>query len=981
MLQLQPNQKRNQSKQQKRPKLFQNLRDEEQMIDVDETKIVDESIIVDGKKKIKRKIKKPDQPDETLVKSILKSSTKPEEKPIETTETTEIVPESRDEEQMIDVDESKIVDESIIVDGKKKIRRKIKKPDQPDETFSPIDVATSTKPEEKPVESPETTEIVPDSRDEEQMIDVDETKIVDESIIVDGKKKIRRKIKKPDQPDETFSPIDVATSTKPEEKPVESPETTEIVPDSRDEEQMIDVDESKIVDESIIVDGKKKIKRKIKKPDQPDEPSEKPVESPETTEIVPESRDEEQTIDVEETKIVDESIIVDGKKKIRRKIKKPDQPDETFSEIDIESSTKPEEKPIETTETTEIVPDSRDEEQTIDVDESKIVDESIIVDGKKKIKRKIKKPDQPDETFSPIDVATSTKPEEKPVESPETTEIVPESRDEEQMIDVDESKIVDESIIVDGKKKIRRKIKKPDQPDETFSPIDVATSTKLEEKPVESTETTEIVPDSRDEEQMIDFDETKVVDESIIVDGKKKIKRKIKKPDQPDETFSPIDVATSTKPEEKPIETTETTEIVPESRDEEQMIDVDETKIVEESIIVDGKKKIKRNIKKPGQPDEAFCEIDIESSTKPEEKSIETTETIEIVPDSRDQEQTIDVDESKIVDESIIVDGKKKIKRKIKKPDQPDETFSPIDVATSTKPEEKPIETTETTEIVPESRDEEQMIDVDETKIVDESIIVDGKKKIKRKIKKPDQPDETFSPIDVATSTKPEEKLIETPETTEIVPVSRDEEQMIDVEETKIVDESIIVDGKKKIRRKIKKPDQPDETFSEIDIESSTKPEEKPIETTETTEIVPESRDEEQMIDVDESKIVDESIIVDGKKKIRRKIKKPDQLDESFSPIDVATSTKPEEKPIETPETTEIVPVSRDEEQMIDVEETKIVDESIIVDGKKKIRRKIKKPDQPDETFSEIDIELINQTRRKTNRNNRNDRNCSRIPR
>ncbi|KAI2804465.1 hypothetical protein BLOT_003451 [Blomia tropicalis] len=717
---------------------------------------------------------------------------------------------------MIDVEETKIVDESIIVDGKKKIRRKIKRPDQPDETFSPIDVATSTKPEEKPVESPETTEIVPVSRDEEQMIDVDESKIVDESIIVDGKKKIRRKIKKPDQPDETFSPIDVATSTKPEEKPVESPETAEIVPESRDEEQMIDV---------------------------------------------------------EETKIVDESIIVDGKKKIRRKIKKPDQPDETFSEIDIATSTKLEEKPIETTETTEIVPDLRDEEQTIDVDETKIVDESIIVDGKKKIRRKIKKPDQPDESSSPIDVATSTKLEEKPVESPETAEIVPESQDEEQTIDVEETKIVDESIIVDGKKKIRRKIKKPDQPDDTFSPIDVATSTKPEEKPVETTETTEIVPESRDEEQTIDVDETKIVDESIIVDGKKKIKRKIKKPDQPDESFSPIDIATSTKLEEKPIETTETTEIVPESRDEEQMIDVEETKIVDESIIVDGKKKIRRKIKKPDQPDETFSEIDIESSTKPEEKPIETTETTEIVPESRDEEQMIDVDETKIVDESIIVDGKKKIKRKIKKPDQPDESFSPIDVATSTKPEEKPVESPETTEIVPESQDEEQTIDVEETKIVDESIIVDGKKKIRRKIKKPDQPDETFSPIDVATSTKLrgetnetfspidvatstklEEKPVESPETTEIVPESQDEEQMIDVEETKIVDESIIVDGKKKIRRKIEKPDQPDETFSEIDIESSTKPEEKPIETQKRQKLF-QTPEMKQMIDVEETKL------------------------------------------------------------------------------------------------------------------------------
>ncbi|KAJ6216699.1 hypothetical protein RDWZM_007856 [Blomia tropicalis] len=336
------------------------------------------------------------------------------------------------------------------------------------------------------------------------------------------------------------------------------------------------------------------------------------------------------------------------------------------------------------------------------------------------------------------------------------------------MIDVDETKIVDESIIVDGKKKIRRKIKKPDQLEESFSPIDIATSTKPEEKPGESQETTEIVPDSRDEEQMIDVDETKIIDESIIVDGKKKIRRKIKKPDQLEESFSPIDIATSTKLEEKLIETQETTEIVPVSRDEEQMIDVEETKIIDESIIVDGKKKIRRKIIKPGQPDEAFCEIDIESSTKPEEKSIETTETIEIVPDSRDEEQTIDVDESKIVDESIIVDGKKKIKRKIKRPDQPDETFSPIDtnqtkpseidVATSTKPEEKPVESPETIEIVPDSPDEEQMIDFDETKVVDESIIVDGKKKIRRKIKKPDQPDDTFSPIDVATSTKLEEK-------------------------------------------------------------------------------------------------------------------------------------------------------------------------------------------------------------------------------
>ncbi|KAI2804466.1 hypothetical protein BLOT_003452 [Blomia tropicalis] len=113
MLKHQPNQRRNQLNHQNN-RNCSSIRDEEQMIDVDETKVVDESTIVDGKKKIIRKIKKPEQQEESL------------EKPVETTDTTEIVPESRDEEQMIDVDETKIVDESIIVDGKKKIRRKIK---------------------------------------------------------------------------------------------------------------------------------------------------------------------------------------------------------------------------------------------------------------------------------------------------------------------------------------------------------------------------------------------------------------------------------------------------------------------------------------------------------------------------------------------------------------------------------------------------------------------------------------------------------------------------------------------------------------------------------------------------------------------------------------------------------------------------------------------------------------------------------------
>ncbi|KAI2804462.1 hypothetical protein BLOT_003448 [Blomia tropicalis] len=68
-----------------------------------------------------------------------------------------------------------------------------------------------------------------------------------------------------------------------------------------------------------------------------------------------------------------------------RRDQKTDQPDESTTLIDIESSTKPEEKPDEVPETTEIVPESRDEEQTIEVDETKIVDE------KKKVKRIIKK--------------------------------------------------------------------------------------------------------------------------------------------------------------------------------------------------------------------------------------------------------------------------------------------------------------------------------------------------------------------------------------------------------------------------------------------------------------------------------------------------------------------------------------------------------------------------------------------------------------
>ncbi|KAI2804464.1 hypothetical protein BLOT_003450 [Blomia tropicalis] len=654
------------------------------------------------------------------------------------------------------------------------IRRKIKKPDQPDETFSPIDVATSTKPEEKPVESSETTEIVLDSRDEEQTIDVEETKIVDESIIVDGKKIIERKIKRPDQPDETISLIDIATLTKLEKQPIESPELIENVFDLHDEKaknemsglEMLNKDnyfedellKEKVINENLHADDNKTrdtikhVQLTSNTNNSLELTSENGVniklDSIDSTEKIHEPVQEiqEQTVPIEKNLFFEGKPSEEKAKLIIQQFENIDINEqlnlETVKEFEIQIQ---HEKPIIKVETNEYFD---------------FTDNTVVFNTTKNVGTEFE--------TSPIVI------QNEPMENVYLREYGTEQ--------LAQSKLIDQNDLLVNKKLIKQIIK-----DESIIPIIIESSVKLEEKSEEKSKMIKNVTGTIKEEQIIDVDETKVVNETLEVDGKKKIERKVKKPDQLDESTILTDIESLIKLEEIAEVIPETIEFVPESRDEEQSIEVDETKIVDE------KKKVKRKVKKPDQPDESITSIDIESSIEPVEKPDEIPETIEIVSESRDEEQAIEIDEIKIFDE------KKKIKRKIKKPDQPYESAMLIDIESSTKLEDKPVKVPETTEFVPESRDEEQAIDIDETKIVDE------KKKIKRKIKKTDQPDGSTTLIDIESSTKPEEKPDEVPETTEIVPESRDEEQTIEVDETKIVDE------KKKINEKIKKLDQPDD--------------------------------------------------------------------------------------------------------------------------------------------------------------------------
>src|SRR5699024_10270284 len=114
------------------------------------------------------------------------------------------------------------------------------KPKKPEDVTSdtPIVAETIVTTEEIIEGRPEITEIVPDTKEGEELVE----EIVSVVEIEGGKRKVVKKVRKPKKPDElsTETPIETETIVTTEEIIEGRPEITEIVPETKEGEELVE---------------------------------------------------------------------------------------------------------------------------------------------------------------------------------------------------------------------------------------------------------------------------------------------------------------------------------------------------------------------------------------------------------------------------------------------------------------------------------------------------------------------------------------------------------------------------------------------------------------------------------------------------------------------------------------------------------------------------------------------------------------------
>ncbi len=838
----------------------------------EEETITVEEIIVDGdKKKVVKRTKKFKKPDE-----------------IDATEIVKLAPELKQEES--------IAIEEIITDGDKKkiVKRikKLKKPDNEVHTLLSVNTNVSSQTDDLSKEIIENVEIIPDSLEKS----VDEFITVEE-ITIDGNKrnvvKRTKKSKKPDVVENIPFPIDTDVKTQPTEFFEKITETVEMIPDTTEIIETITIEET-IIDSDKEPKTIKQIKKQLEKPG---ELSEIIKEGFEKTRVF-----ENESITVE--KIIDEKLSTtekiateSDKKKIVKRTKKTTKPDEkieSFLKITTEIISRPIEFSEKVTETIEINPELKEEE-------SLIVEEITVEGDKKKVVKRTKKPQKPDNLSEVVvteiiqlpselkeeesivieeiisegnrkKIVKRTKKSKKPNDF---SEVVSEILELSPELQEEESLVVEEIIIEGDKKKIVKRTKKTKQPDESFDQM---------------IETVEVVPELKENES--------IVIEEIIVDGnKKKIVKRTKTSEKFDELFE-------IKPKTELLEST----------------------TIEKTTIDKDKRKIIKKLKKTENIEEENIQTSIQIMTVAKSLPVEfleiVTDIVEIIPELK-EEETITVEE-------IIVEGnKKKIVKRIKKLKEPDEILQKMP---------------EIIEIIPELKEEESIA-------IEETIVDGNKKKIVKRTKKVKEPDEFAEVV------------------TEIIELTPD----LKNNESLIVEEVFDDANKKKIVKRIKKSKSLNELSEQISEKIEIIPKLNEDESIVVEEIIVEGNTEKvikrtrkpkqffdhqktkRVVDVQESDTVSEISNESDKKNVVKRIKKAKKVEnevEAVLIIDTIVSSRPTEFLEKVTEIIEITPELKEEES--------ITVEEIIVEGdKKKIVKRTKKPMKLNEQTGEITTEII----------------------